>query len=237
VFSHEAIASPKINRLLIAVLAITLFMTQARGPWIGTILALSIASIGLAKKPGRRALLVLTLAVLVGVPGYLMLKEYSSGRRTDYGSEKETAQYRQQLMDNYIPLVQQGGMWGWGVNFPRLGGQTSIDNEYLLVSIIQGYAGLTGFVLLLLETVGHLIKTGFAVTSKRDRHFVFSLLGIVLGFAFILATVYLGLQTYPLFFLMIGWSQAVASVGTDSFSTSRVVTQRIAIEERTRVYT
>jgi len=45
--------------------------------------------------------------------------------------------------------------------------------------------------------------------TVRDRHFVLTLLGIVVAIAFTLSTVFLGSQSYELLFLLIGWSQAV----------------------------
>ncbi len=35
------------------------------------------------------------LLLLVGIPAYQFGKQYINGPRTDYGSERETAQYRQ----------------------------------------------------------------------------------------------------------------------------------------------
>jgi len=43
----------------------------------------------------------------------------------------------------------------------------------------------------------------------RERHFVLTLLGILVGIAFTITTVFLGNQSYELLFLMIGWSQAM----------------------------
>ena len=196
--------------IITATLALTLFMSQARGPWFGAILALAIASIGRAKKPLRRAIIVIGLGLLIGVPGYTAFKDYTSGPRTDYGSERETAQYRQELYENYVPVAEQGGAWGWGVNFPRVGGQTSIDNEYLLVYLVQGYVGLIALILLMLEGALSLLIAGLRATSKQDRHFSFSLLGILVGFVFTLGTVFLGSQSYMIFFMLIGWSQSIS---------------------------
>lgn len=192
-------------------LLVILFMTQARGPWIGTILALCVASIGRAKNARRRAILVVGLLVGIGTPTYIVSKAYISGPRVDYGSERETAQYRAELLDNYIPVAQQGGAWGWGGVFPRIHGQTSIDNQYLFVWVTQGYVGGISFCLLLLEAGIALIGQAVRVKTTQDRHFVLTLFGILVGFAFIIATVFLGAQSYPLFFFLIGWAQAVGA--------------------------
>jgi len=190
-------------------LLLILFMTQARGPWIGTLLAICVASIGRARYPQKRAILVVGLLVGIGTPAYIISKEYISGPRVDYGSERETAQYRAELLDNYIPVAQTGGAWGWGSTFPRIHGQVSIDNEYLFVWVTQGYIGGISFCLLLLEAAIALLTQAGRVKTAEDRHFVLTLFGYLVGVAFIIATVFLGAQTYPLFFFLMGWAQAV----------------------------
>ena len=241
--SREVIASStnplKHAKLITFVLLVTLGMTQARGPWIGTVVALPIAWIGLARFPKRRALLVFTLGFALGVPAYFAAKDYASGKRTDYGSEKETAQYRAQLLDHYIPIAQLGGPWGWGpLGFPRVDGQISIDNEYLFVYLAQGYMGLIAWVLLLFETILALFRQGFKTKSPRDRHFIFSLLGIVFGLSFVLSTVFLGSQSYEVMFLIIGWSQSIHAVTKVRTLPKRAESQCLLNEPaRMRVYT
>ena len=134
-------------------------------------------------------------------------KQYLNSATTS--SEQQTAQYRQQLTENYLPVAELGGAWGWGMNFPRVGGQNSIDNEYLFVYLVQGYMGLIALVLLMLEGAASLLIAGLRATLKEDRHFSFSLLGILAGFVLTLGTVFLGSQAYVIFFMLIGWSQAI----------------------------
>jgi len=191
------------------ILSLLLFMTQARGPWIGALLALIIAPIGSAKRPLRRAVIVVTCVVAIGVPTYLFGKDYLAGPRVNSGSEKETAQYRAELIANYTPVAILGGEWGWGANFPRINGQDSIDNEYLYAWLVQGYVGAIAFLLLVGDTVITLSIRGAKAETVRDRHFVFTMLGIFVGIVFTLTTVFLGSQSYELFFLLVGWSQAI----------------------------
>ena len=196
-------------KLVVATLIAVLVTTQARGPWLGTIVALAIASIGSAKRPLRRAVLVVTVTVVVVIPAYTIGKDYLQGPRTAYGSERETAQYRQELLQNYLPIGEVGGAWGWGSTFPHVNGQISIDNEYLFIDLVQGYVGFSAFVLLIVEAAVALVGQGIVARTRADRQFAFTLLAIVLGTAFTIATVFLGSQTYELFFLLMGWAQAV----------------------------
>jgi len=236
--AKHAIFSRGKSKVMILLFTVTLFMTQARGPWIGQIFSLGIASIGKAKKPGRMAIVVVAIFIFVGIPAYKSFKEYSNGTRKDFGSEQETAQYRQELLDNYIPVAKEGGAWGWGLRFPVIEGQDSIDNEYLLVWLLQGYVGLVAFTLLLLEGIMSLIWLGIKARLRSDRAFIFSLLGIIIGIGITIGTVYLGSQPYELFFLLIGWSQAVrlttpAQQEQEEAPSNQILTQ----DTRIRVYT
>jgi hypothetical protein len=234
----SAVIPPQKAKLILFFLIMGLYMTQSRGPWIGVVISLSIASIGKAKRPLRRALIVVGLGLLIGVPVYVAGKDYVSGTRTDYGSERETAQYRAQLIDNYIPVAQLGGAWGWGINFPVVSGQSSIDNEYLFVWVVQGYMGLAALILLLLETTIALIRLAVKAKSKRDLYFIFSILGVLLGHAATSATVYIDLVPRVIFFLLIGWSQSIRLSGAENTEKSQVAFRQLAAEPTLiRVYT
>jgi hypothetical protein len=188
---------------------VALYMTQARGPWIGAGLGVTIAAIGRAKRPGWRAAAVLATIMLVGVPAYAFAKKYSSGPRLSYGSEKETAQYRQELLTNYVPEARQGKAWGWGQTFPIIDGQASIDNEYLLVWLQQGYVGAGALLLVLLGSLGRLVVQSVRARNVRELHFYMTITGIMAAMAFTITTVYLGAQTYAMFFLLVGWVQGI----------------------------
>jgi hypothetical protein len=187
-------------------------MTQSRGPWIGAIIAVSIASIGRAKNALRQAILVFGLGLAVGIPFYIIGKEYVSGPAAAVGTEQQTAQYREQMIENYIPIAEQGGAFGWGNSFPHVDGQDSLDNEYLLVWLLQGYVGLASLILIVVEGTASLVRAGIKASSVQDRPFVFTLLGALLGMAVCVYTVWLADQPYQMFFLIIGWSQALHSV-------------------------
>jgi len=217
------------------ILFVAVYMTQARGPWIGGIFAIAFAAIGRAKFPLRRAILVVGSIVLVGMPLYLYGKDYLSGPRKDYGSEKETAQYRAELFTNYIPVAEKGGLWGWGTHWPIIDGQNSIDNEYLYAWVVQGSVGA---ILLLLESVLSLTIQAAKPQSVRERHFVLTLLGLIVGIAFTISTVFLGDQSYYLLFLLIGWSQGIrlGPVGLNEPAATTLVVKKEEEIYAVRVY-
>ena len=188
-------------------IGLTLLMTQARGPWLGSLVAVPIAFIGRARNTLRAAIVFTTLCLVVGPLSYIGFQHYANAPATS--AEQETANYRSHLLDNYIPVAKQGGPWGWGQDFPRAPGQGSIDNEYLFVALTQGWVGLLSFCALAIGGLYHLILAAIYNPTKRDRYFAFSLLGIFLGLLITVFTVFLGNQPYELFFLLLGWAQAV----------------------------
>jgi hypothetical protein len=191
----------------IVLIGLTLLMTQARGPWLGCLVAVPVAMIGRARRVARTAsITVLVLAVGLGA-AYAGIKRYTSGPTTT--EEQETAQYRSQLIDNYIPVAKEGGAWGWGSDFPRQHGQGSIDNEFLFVALTQGWVGLLAFGLIAAEAAVHCIASALLAPEKSDRYFAWSMLGFLFGMLVTSYTVFLGLQPFQLFFLVAGWSQAL----------------------------
>ncbi|ADW68918.1 O-antigen ligase family protein [Granulicella tundricola] len=188
-------------------IAFTLLMTQARGPWLGALVAVPIALIGRAKNLRRAAILVAVIGLGFGSIVYTGLKSYANQPTTS--DEQQTAQYRQQLLDNYVPTAKAGGAWGWGQDFPRAMGQDSVDNEYLFVALTQGWVGLLSLCLLSAETIVRLVIAIIRCKNKEDCYFALSLLGIFAGMLLTLFTVFLGNQPYEIFFLLCGWSQSL----------------------------
>ncbi len=232
------VPSQKGLQLLLGVLVVTLLMTQSRGPWLGAVLALPVALVGRAKHVRRAALLVAVVLLSLAIPAYIEANRYTSGPRHNYGSEQETAQYRRELLVNYLPLAEKGGLWGWGTFHPVLNGQPSIDNEFLRVFLVQGYVGVFAYMLLIFEAGIALVRTGIATKSSEDRHFCFTLLGITLGWVITLSTVYMGAQSYELFFLLMGWIQAIPLVRVKMPALQKSAAQSPVQEARlTRVYT
>ena len=112
----------------------TMLMTQARGPWLGALMAIPLAMVGRARNVLKRFVTVSLVLAMLGAIGYLGIKKYAETNNPT-SSEQETAQYRQHLLENYIPVAIKGGAWGYGGDFPRAPGQNSVDNEYLFCRI------------------------------------------------------------------------------------------------------
>ena len=195
------------GRTITFVLGLTLILTQARGPWLGTLFAIPIAFIGRSRRVLRSTILVVAFGTIFGATLYLGMKAYTDAPTTT--NEQENATYRAHLVENYMPVVEEGGLWGWGTDFPIRKGQTSIDNQYLFVAVTQGWVGFGAFCLICLRSITNFVSAILGSTNKMDRYFSFSLLGIFLGLMFTIVTVFLGNQSYLMFFLLVGWSEAM----------------------------
>jgi hypothetical protein len=217
-------------------------ISLARGPQLGALVSGIILFTARAKS--RRAMVsaALVLLVVTGVPGYFAFQSYVSvGRAGAKTLSQETAAYRKELIEKYTEVALRRPVFGWGRGaWPKVPGLESTDNHYLLLALNHGVVTLGLF-------VGIVVWAGFrlaAYGSRRPRSdpsalLAFTLLAIYFGYAVALATVYQGMQTMQIFFLVTGWAeglllqrrpvaapahQAAAPLRTPPFAFTRVLT-------------
>jgi hypothetical protein len=89
----------------------------------------------------------------------------------------------------------------------------------------------------LAEAVLALMRQGFRTISIRDRHFIFSLLSVVMAISFVLSTVYLGAQSYEVLFFIIGWSQSIRAIRRTDATVETRIQELTAAPALMRVYT
>lgn len=188
-------------------------MTLSRGPWLAVAAGAAIASVGAARNRGRALKRAVTGLVLCGVLFYAVGKSYVSDPVAFHAGEEAlaSAQYRTQLLDEYKDIALLRPFWGWGsLYWPRVPGMDSVDNWYLLVTLMYGVTGLVLFVTMLATAFLLLIRKGMAAADLdgERRALCFTLSGIVMAISVAIATVFLGAQVYPLLFLFLGWSDA-----------------------------
>jgi hypothetical protein len=199
-----------LSMVLVGLTFLGLILTNSRGPWIGAALAFAISRIGPAKRVRRTAVLVVLCCSVAGIAGYQYSEAYTDPNLYGTaGQDQQNAIYRRMLLDSYEPVVRVGGVFGWGIGFPRVGGQTSIDNEYLWLRLTQGPFGLWLFVLISLESIAFLISSARRSQLKTDFYFCVTMLALLCGVLVIGTTVEIYNQAYALFFLCIGWSLSV----------------------------
>jgi O-antigen ligase len=207
-------SSQKKARWITIALVAGSLMTLSRGPWVGAALGGLVVAVGYAKKRKKALIIVLALGVIIGVPAYLAFQSYVSvGRSGAMSATQETAAYRKELVEKYMEIAKEKAAWGWGQNtWPRVPGMPSIDNNYLNLALRHGFIALGFFCALILLVAARLCI--YCVRSPRDEpgNFLgFALLAAQVAIAISIATVFMGLQAQPLFFILCGWADALAA--------------------------
>jgi hypothetical protein len=189
-----------------------ILMTISRGPWIGAICGGIITAIGLQKN--RRRALIRALLIL-GVGGliiYVVGKAYLSGVDAFEGVEEQTsAAYRAILIGRYEDIVMQSPLFGWGrANWPLVQGMLSIDNNYLFVALGTGLTGLGLLIVMFFTGFWRIFSSAYfdKDLAPGERMFRFTLVGILMSWAISTGTTYISAHMYPLFFMLLGWSEA-----------------------------
>lgn len=187
-------------------------MTLSRGPWMGILLGGGIAFIGYARRRGKTFLRATVLGLGVGIPATLSLIEYASvGRSTAETRMQENVAYRMELLDVYMPTIMEKPFFGWGLwRWEADSRFESVDNHYLLLALNHGLVGLGLFVLIIFWVGLRLVAIGARAPPRTQTSaLAFTLLGAIICVAFSVATVWLGAQTAPVLFLILGWSEGL----------------------------
>lgn len=192
------------------VLLTLLLATQSRGPLLGAGVALAVLQIPRFRNTKRATIVMAVLLIAGGLAAYSYFDHYASGATFGASEQQASASYRRQLVENYKPIVEEGGWLGWGqLSHPSVRGQESIDNQYLQVQLGQGRIGLILFMLIGADTIWRLICCTWRFQRREDIYFAFTLLAAVSSLWVTIGTVYLGEQLPQIAFLLIGWSHSL----------------------------
>ena len=187
-------------------LVIGLLITMSRGPWMGCILGMAVASGGLIKS-GRKALLLggAALCLFAAVAGVFISQYSAVSRDKAETAEQETAAYRRELIDLYVPVIMERPWLGWSLKFPKAQYADSVDNEYLFVALMRGIPGFLCFTamagLALFRVASRIWQQSL---SDVDRSWAFLLLGGLLCVLGAISTVFLGEQLAVLYNVLLG---------------------------------
>lgn len=200
-----------VRGLVLAGVVAGLLMTQSRGPWLGVALALVFAGLMRVLTVGRATVAFLLFLTLFGTAAYTIGNRYTDKDLSQASNEEQrNAIYRRELLVNYTPIVKQRKLFGWGITtYPNVNGQTSIDNQYLLLAVTQGFLGLGLFLAIVAGNAVRLLRMIARPLRHEDRLLVFAHLAVLIGLTTTLTTVYMGEQVVMLFFLFTGWVQAM----------------------------
>lgn len=183
-------------------------MTVARGPWIGGLLGGAFAWVGRSRNKRLALMSMLGAALAVGIPAMLMFASYLDVKPgMPMTTSQESAVYRKVLMEKYMDIAMEHAWLGWGRNtWPKVGGMESIDNYYLLLSLMHGLLATLLLVGLIFWLVGRLLRQGLREPVGHNS-LSFCFLGILVSVLVSLATVYLGENVLPAFFFIAGWAE------------------------------
>lgn len=204
-------------------LTITLFlgiaMTMVRGPQIGAVLAAAVCAIGSGPNPRQRARWVLLAILAISIPAAIVGYQYASvGREAATTASQESAAYRKELIDKYVDIAKEHSLLGWGRNgWPKVPGMPSIDNYYLLLSLMHGVTATALLALLIITLITKLLRNGIQTGQLKPTgsSLSFRLAGIYAGFAFAILTVYMGDNVIPIFFTLTGFAESYLQSGGD----------------------
>lgn len=229
----------RMSTLMTAALGAGLIMTMVRGPLIGTIIAWVVALMGRGPNPKRRSLAMAALLLVVGTPIAILSYQYAAvGRTHAKDANQESAAYRKELIDKYVDIALEHAPLGWGTNgWPKVSGMPSIDNYYLLLTLMHGVVTLVFLLAILIWMLVRLLRNGLlhAPLHPEGSSLSFCLAGILAGVMFSILTVYLGENVVPIFFVLIGFAEGYLQAGGDGAGRPALTLKPIVVEARIRV--
>lgn len=193
-----------------AALILMALLTISRGPWIGGLAAGVIVAAGNARNRKRALALVGLVMVLGGLAGKLALDAYLTPEAgAVLSGEAQTMLYRKVMVERYKEFLMERMWQGWGLTgVPKIKGMESVDNAFFLMALQHGVLAPAVFVCMFLYAIASQLRFGLrSPPGQAPIGFTFS--GIYLMCFMAFATVYMGAQTEPMLFLLLGWGESI----------------------------
>ncbi len=198
-------------RMITVVLIGGIIMTMVRGPWLGGAVGACLAAVGRTRHRQRALLAIAGFIVIIGIPAASSFYAYASvGRAHAKTASQETAAYRMELLDKYVTTALKQPIFGYGRNtWPKNPTAPSIDNYYLLLCLMHGLIAVGLLLAIMITMTFRLVRLEMSspVVYPLGSSLGFALAGIFIVYMVTIATVYMGLQTIPVFALITGWSE------------------------------
>ena len=192
-----------------SVILFGLIFTFSRGPLLSLTLGFLFVGVGFSKYPWQSFIGRLAIFVVACLAISQVYEAYAGvGTELATSDQDMTLSYRTALIQKYNEITWEKPYFGWGMNsWPKVANTVSIDNQYLWLTLKHGYIATWIYGLLMVNIILRLLKRGFILplTYTRERTLDFTFLGSYLAVIFAFATVYMGMQLEPLFFLITGW--------------------------------
>lgn len=207
----------KFGQIMWLAMAAGVFCNLAKGPWLGGFVAAFIVAISRVKFRKLYIMFLAAVLLVVVVPSYFSFLNYASvGRANAKDATQETAAYRKELIDHYWQLAVDHADFGWGKNkVPKIPGSESVDNYFLLLSLMHGLYASGLLVFIFFFTMTRLWRRA---SRELDEHpgsdaFGWTLLGIMIAYLISLATVFMAYQVMLMFFFILGWAETYLERG------------------------
>lgn len=202
-------------RISIALILMAL-LTISRGPWIGGFAGAAFALIGNYKYK-KILLLIIVLGSIVGAGvGKIVLNSYTTaGEGEVLSGEAQTMLYRSVMLDKYKGYLEEKYYTGWGLTtVPKVRGMESVDNAYFLMALQHGILAPALFICIFFYAIISQIK--FALKAPLGHIPIgFTFCGVYIICFISFATVYMGVQTEPMLFLLLGWGESIKNRPTE----------------------
>lgn len=190
------------------VLILMALMTISRGPWVGAWVGMGLVLVGNARNRPQALMLFGLVLVLGGWAAWEALDAYMTPREGEVLSgEAQTMLYRKEMIDQYKVFLYDRLWTGWGLTtVPVVYGMTSVDNAFFLMALQHGILAPVVFMLIFVYAIVTQIRHGLQA-PPRTSPLEFTFCGIYLACFIAFATVYMGAQTEPILFLLLGWGE------------------------------
>lgn len=209
-------------RVITGALFAGMLMTVARGPWLGAAVAAAVFAVGQARDRRRALHIGAAVLAVTALAGAWVLNDYLDIKPgAAMTMSQESALYRKVLFEEYFDIAMAKAWFGWGLTtWPKVHGMTSIDNYYLLLSLMHGLPAMGMLVLMMLGTAAQCVRRGLSEPPGTHSP-AFAMAGVFLAIFVALGTVYLGEQVLPTLFFMLGWAQGwLRSPGSTTAATA-----------------
>ncbi|MCK5876212.1 MAG: O-antigen ligase family protein [Candidatus Marithrix sp.] len=213
-------------RMLTLILLFGVISTLVRGPLFAAVIAAFIPFIGHTKKRWLIVGILIVSFVVISIPATNWFVGYVSVSPDSVETKShKTVVYRWELLNSYIEVGKEKFYWGYGnLTFPRIPGQRSIDNHYLLLFLKHGIFGLGFFLAIMFIMMLRLFIHSMSqpINNLPGSSLGFTLLSLYVVMLISVATVWMGGQTLHLFFLIVGWSDAYLRSKSDTIVSTDV---------------
>lgn len=209
--------------LLLVIMAI---MTISRGPWIGALAGATLVAAGNFHNRRRWLGIAIIVLGLGGAAGKVALDAYTTpGVSGEISGEAQTMLYRKQLVDRYKEYMYEKMWTGWGLSTrPKIKGMESVDNAFLGMALQHGILAPGLFIIIFIYAIVTQIRFGLR-SPPGSIPIGFTFAGIYLAAFISFSTVYMGSQTEPMLFLLLGWGESIKNRYQDAYGNVTAVTR------------